>query len=180
MANAFVPCDSSNSFPSDSAAFITRWNRDVERATHRAAVGGHAEPADIAQEVRVRLTTALLSVGPSMPEGYVRLVIRNAALNARRDFVRSSRPDLRDEFPEDVGAAEDEGAKHLTSDIARRVISWVASLPESLQRVYDALYVREFTQREAALAIGISQPRIAQLHAILLKRGGCDLASLTQ
>ena len=55
---------------------------------------------------------------------------------------------------------------------------WVSQLPDGLRRVYEALYVNEVTQREAAIQIGVSQPRIAELHRLLLQRAKQELVHL--
>jgi DNA-directed RNA polymerase specialized sigma subunit len=55
---------------------------------------------------------------------------------------------------------------------------WITSLPQRFQQVYSLLYVHGATQREAARAMGISQPRVAQLHQELLALGRQGFASL--
>jgi RNA polymerase sigma factor (sigma-70 family) len=55
---------------------------------------------------------------------------------------------------------------------------WVRQLPDSLRRVYEALYVDAVTQREAAIQLGVSQPRIAQFHRQLLQRAKQELGYL--
>lgn len=58
------------------------------------------------------------------------------------------------------------------------VRKWVASLPPRMQRVYALLYVEGVSQREAAVRLGLTQPRISQIHQELLERGRADLAHL--
>jgi len=55
---------------------------------------------------------------------------------------------------------------------------WVSQLPESFRRVYKALYVDELTQRKAAIQMGVSQPRIAELHRLMLQRAKQELGRL--
>jgi DNA-directed RNA polymerase specialized sigma24 family protein len=57
-----------------------------------------------------------------------------------------------------------------------QVRRWVDSLKPSLQEVFDLIYRRDLSQREAASALQVSQPRIAKLHRQLLLRGRTDLA----
>ena len=56
-----------------------------------------------------------------------------------------------------------------------QVRRWVDSLKPSLQEVFDLIYRRDLSQREAAAALQVSQPRIARLHRQLLLRGRTDL-----
>jgi len=55
---------------------------------------------------------------------------------------------------------------------------WLSTLPAILMNVFEALYNQGLSQREAALRLGVSQPRICQLHQMLLVRGRRDLAGL--
>jgi DNA-directed RNA polymerase specialized sigma24 family protein len=59
-----------------------------------------------------------------------------------------------------------------------QVRRWVDSLKPSLQEVFDLIYRRDLSQREAASALQVSQPRIAKLHRQLLLRGRTDLVRL--
>jgi DNA-directed RNA polymerase specialized sigma subunit len=55
---------------------------------------------------------------------------------------------------------------------------WLNDLPRILQKVFVAIYRRRLSQREAALRLGVSQPRISQLRQLLLDRGREDLTGL--
>jgi RNA polymerase sigma factor (sigma-70 family) len=55
----------------------------------------------------------------------------------------------------------------FNDDFARRF----TVLPAAHQEIYKLLYVEGLTQRAAAKRLGVSQPRIAQLHTSLLKIG---------
>ncbi len=59
-----------------------------------------------------------------------------------------------------------------------RVSKWVTSLPTTLHRIFDLLYCRDLSQRETADEMGISQPRVAQLHKQLLIRGQGELGAI--
>lgn len=60
----------------------------------------------------------------------------------------------------------------------RKVGKWVHQLPGNLRRIYEALYVKGNTLREAAALMGLSHPRVAQLHQQLLARGQRELNHL--
>ena len=61
---------------------------------------------------------------------------------------------------------------HLGVELVRRVVEAEAQLlRDRLEQVYDGIYVRNCDQRTLAAELGISQPRVAKLHAELLKRG---------
>src|ERR1700684_3147494 len=57
-----------------------------------------------------------------------------------------------------------------------QVRRWVDTLKPSLQEIFDLIYRRDLSQREAASTLQVSQPRIAKLHRQLLLRGRTDLA----
>jgi RNA polymerase sigma factor (sigma-70 family) len=46
---------------------------------------------------------------------------------------------------------------------------WVASLPGVLADVFEASYELELTQRQIAVRLGVSQPRVNQLHRQLIQ-----------
>ena len=56
-----------------------------------------------------------------------------------------------------------------------QVRRWVDTLRPSLQEIFDLIYRRDLSQREAASTLQVSQPRIAKLHRQLLLRGRTDL-----
>lgn len=89
----------------------------------------------------------------------------------------------------DVDEKEVEGAlqKRYPNDLRREVDramlntsinSWVESLDEPLRKVYGLLYDAELDQRLAAQQMGVTQPRISQLKARLLKLGANELSGL--
>jgi RNA polymerase sigma factor (sigma-70 family) len=63
-------------------------------------------------------------------------------------------------------------AQHLEFMSVRQ---WIRQLPDRLKRIYDSIYVRGLSQREAATFMRISQPRVSQLHLELLRRGRAEL-----
>ena len=75
---------------------------------------------------------------------------------------------------EDKGPRPDDNDPWIRDAVAR----WVNGLSKSLQKLYELIYVKGYTQREAASLMGISQPRVTQLHRQLLQRGRQELAHL--
>jgi DNA-directed RNA polymerase specialized sigma subunit len=59
-----------------------------------------------------------------------------------------------------------------------QVRRWVDTLKPSLQEIFDLIYRRDLSQREAASTLQVSQPRIAKLHRQLLLRGRTELVRL--
>jgi DNA-directed RNA polymerase specialized sigma subunit len=51
-------------------------------------------------------------------------------------------------------------------------------MPARLRAVFKLLYGSGYTQREPSSVLGLSQPRITQLHQELLQRGRLDLAAV--
>ncbi len=139
------------------AEAVERWERDIVAAS-RAAARRTADPAieaaDLAQVARLRVARRARSAKP-MPTRYVRRLIANAVK------VRRSHPPV-EQLDEGLWAREEAASDVLVRD-------WIAGLPQRLQAVYRLLYVDARTQREAAVALRVSQPRVTQLHGELLQ-----------
>jgi RNA polymerase sigma factor (sigma-70 family) len=156
--------------PIDEAALLLAWDHDICRAASagarrlRSAV---VDADDLAQVARIQLLCAVRRHRITSVR-YIRRLIRNAILSALRHEVRRRDADLarRGDLPESLSGPEPE-----PPDVAARVTTWVAALPDRLRFTYEALYVRELTQRDAARGLRISQPRVAQFHAAILKHG---------
>ena len=80
---------------------------------------------------------------------------------------------LEDSIP-DITATE----AFAVSDLQMDVQSFVTSLPQREQDVYRLLYVEQKTQAVAAEALAVTQARIAQIHAKILRQGKSQLAHL--
>ena len=164
--------------PVDENAFLTLWDADIERAATAGArlLPGHAVQADdLAQMARCRVLRLLRKRGITSPR-YVRRVIKNAILDGVRRERRRPDADPRNCLEvTDIAetAAVDEPV--AGDDLADRVSGWIGTLPARLIQVFMLLYVRGLTQRDAALVMGISQPRVARLHAVILQRGRREL-----
>jgi RNA polymerase sigma factor (sigma-70 family) len=158
-------------------ALLAWWDDDIERAAAHGArlLGGDLDDAqDLAQEARLRLLRAA-SLTPGAPVGYLRRVVRNAVLSG----VRRERRAVTNRSPR--GQALDfrmEAPSNSPDDRINLVAEWVAALPGRLRIIYDLLYEQGLTQRQSGAILGISQPRVAQLHQSLLQRGRRELANL--
>lgn len=160
----------------NEAEAIDRWADDIGRAAMAAArrsgvAPDHPLTEDIAQNARIAVLKAT-RLGRADDEHYVRRAIANSARNSvRRSRVAANEAPL--EGVDEV-AVVDPDVNPLD---VQRVREWVASQPQHLQRIYGLLYLEEFGQREAARRLGVSQPRVAQLHRDLLTRGRDEFCS---
>lgn len=156
--------------------FLRSWERDIVRAARfRALNRGHDEDTadELAQAARLRVWGALRKTETVPSVNYLRKVIANAVRTPlASDLALEAASEIEDGDIVDVHL---EQSDPLAVDAVR---AWVATLPAQLQRVYRLLFVEEYSQREAALILGVSQPRVAQLHRALLVRGSCDLQQL--
>lgn len=165
--------------PTDATvvAALQSWDADIRRASAvgAARLHGSDEADDIAQEVRVRVFGAIRAGHGDSPR-YLRRVIRNAVITFLRRESRAITTRSR------IGCALDDEAMTLPVEQyecrCEIVSPWLATLPVSLQRVYQLLYEQRLTQDQAALVLRVSQPRVSQLHAALLRRGRLDIAAL--
>ncbi len=159
-------------------ASLKRWDTYIRRTAHLASLNleaFHVDEDDLAQEIRIRLVRALCIGGGRLPDAYVRRVIRNATRTALRDSRAAVSNGLAHRMPvEDLPAPQD----FRDSQIEGLVRLWVVVLPVHLQRLYKMLYVGGLTQREAATILGVTQPRVAQLHRDLLTRARENLQHL--
>jgi RNA polymerase sigma factor (sigma-70 family) len=151
---------------------LRRWNREIESVA-RAIAHGHGgsldDAEDFAQAARISLARAARDRRPAA-EPYRRKLIKHAAMSAaRKERTRfrglsNNRADLEDNLEvRRIGSAEAE------------VVDWITTLPSRLKGVYELLYERGYTQREAAEMLHVSQPRVAQLHNELIRRGREEL-----
>ena len=164
-------------FSSDHAeiAVLSQWDRDIRRAARygaRRLVSVGTEADDLAQEARIRLLT-LARAFPHAPVNYVRVVIANAiraaALPEARRLITAS-PEA-EYLEDDPPPCEPSPADERAAEVAE----WATMLPQPLRNLYDLLYREGRTQREVAKILGVSQPRVAQLHRRLLDLARNDL-----
>lgn len=143
------------------------------RCTAHKAAPYRIDSEDLAQEARLHLLRRNIS---DKSEAYVRKAIFNATCEARRAEMRFLRRrevqtslEARIHDPRDGSGQVDVGLYDLKR--------FLVGLPVRLQQVYETLYIRDCDQRSAAAELGISQPRVAQLNAELLKRGRAYFAA---
>lgn len=182
---------------------VMRWTRAITCVASRYS-NGRLEADDLRQEARIALWRATTSYKPlrGIPfENYARRVISNRVRSAigsrRRSPQNQAVPELEDpvspggDAPSDLDEdwarslhheavlTNDDPAEHFyLGERAQHVGHWAYSLPPILGKVYSLLYEHDLTQREAAAELGVTQARVSQLHAQLLKRGRIDLADL--
>lgn len=157
---------------SDIASLLDTWDSDIERAAYRAA-NKRGLAYDSAQEFTQAARIALARIAQHADElgsFYVRRVIQNAI----RDAARRERRMFGTTVPLDADSTVDPTSE-TQGDREAYIAAWVTLLPDRLHQMYELLYVHGYTQREAARLMGVSQPRVAQLHSELLRRGRAEL-----
>jgi RNA polymerase sigma factor (sigma-70 family) len=181
MANDHADSSALPQSGDDIDPLLSRWEDDIKRAASAAArrrMLGNDLLEEIAQEARTRVVRIARRGGPC-EEPYIRMVISNATRGAARQEAQSlerllASDTTHNEPPDGLDVSSSE-TMSLTKDA---VSKWLHGLTARFQAIYDLLYVQGHTQREAAAIIGITQPRVAQLHRDLLRRGRMDLAGL--
>jgi len=167
-------------YPANSnieAHAVMRWEDDIARAAGASArrrdlAADHPFAEDAAQEAR--LSVALVARQGTQGDGYVRRVIANSVRNAARQTLvvsNETNVDALDELVSDEARRGDLLAE-------ARVREWIAGQPAQIRKVFELLYEKDLSQREAAEHLGVSQPRVAKLHRELLERGREELRSL--
>lgn len=154
---------------------LLTWDADIRRAARTRARGrrnAHVLADELAQAARLRVLAAVRQRG-DLPQAYLRTVIANAVATP---LTRDRALEMADQVPLDLVDEEAAGpADHLAVEAVQQ---WLPNLPAPLQRVYHLLFVEGHSQREAALLMQVSQPRIAQMLRALLERGSTGLASI--
>lgn len=157
-------------------AFVSRWEPAIQREARRAAFRANAssdEAEDFAQAARLRVAQVALR-RPDATAPYVMQVVRNAVRRAVRGELRALGTLSPNAAEIDVDATAASAPNHTIGSVRE----WLASEPRRLRQLYELLYVFGYTQREAATMLGLSQPRVAQLHRNLLAHGRASLADL--
>jgi RNA polymerase sigma factor (sigma-70 family) len=165
------------SFALNESDFFQKWLPEIDRAARFRVWVGHwkfSDIEDLKQEIALRLLRVWRQLA-YQPDVYVRKAIRNTTLN----LIRDQRRDPLSAVPLGHGIISDEEAQPpeeaTTADFLeqlvenRKVAEWALKLPQGLRQVFRHLYQLDYSQREAAIAIGLSQQRIAQYHSKLIK-----------
>jgi len=161
--------------PGNEAQYQIDWHRDIERASRKAANGNRDDADDLAQEARLRVMKTFRAK-PDAPVPYIRTVISNAVKTARRQQVAgfTSKSAFAAEADENTPAPLPDNAEEQD----RQVSAWITTLPEPMHNVYRHLYSENLSQRETARLLNLSQPRVSQLHNLILERGRQELTRL--
>lgn len=163
---------------SDIASVLHSWDADIKRAARHAALarGGSLDDAeDFEQAARLALTHVARSV-PGPAEPYLRRTIQNAVRGAAR-HERRALGALSQAFVELNDNLADPTSEQ-GGELVALLLEWLSLLPARMQRLYELLYVQGYTQREVAKLLRVSQPRVAQLHSDLLRRGWGELNAM--
>jgi RNA polymerase sigma factor (sigma-70 family) len=163
----------------DEGVFLEAWDPEVRHRSARSARQsglGRSEADDLAQEVRLALLLAVRAKSGPLNERYVRRITSNVL---RSEWRKRSRTEGRN-VP--IGEVLDIPATEPGSELdpwTRRVTTRrIEALPPRLGTIFNSIYRRGYSQREAARALGMTQPRVAQLHGKLLKWARRELAGI--
>ncbi len=157
---------------------VQQWKAEIS-ASASALAKPWCKARDLEQAGLIALWRAMGHFKPTLGNfsHYARRAIKRAMV---RECIKSSpisdiRPDFVSLDDEDFDGPGFEADPFSNTNL---VGEWVRGLPERLAQVYELLYRQGFSQTEAAQIMGVSQSRIAQLHAQLLSRGKIDLVEL--
>lgn len=156
----------------DIESLLDSWESDIERAAHRVAHNRGLD-YDSAQEFTQTARVALARIATranDLGSFYLRRVIQNAM----RDAARRERRMFGTTVPLETDSEFDPPSEEQ-SELVASVAAWVTLLPARLHQVYELLYVQGYNQREAAQLMDVSQPRVAQMHSELIRRGRAEL-----
>jgi len=136
--------------------------------------GNKDTAAEIAQGARVRLWTwALRRRAFRCSRRFVRSAVLSAAIDEARDRRRCVSPGDNVERLDDRAHIDFLLVEGTDEDVIGRqvVFRFMRGLRLQLRAVFCGLYRRGLSQREVARRMRLSQPRVAQLHDELLRRG---------
>ena len=108
---------------------------------------------------------------------------RRAVKNAIRSEIHRVRPisEAGEPLIQRMGDATEDVENHYDPPdlfAILRIRRWLETLPLSLRNLFALIYRNGLSQRDAARILQVSQPRVAQLHTELLRRGREALAEL--
>lgn len=157
----------------DAAQELVReWNPRIEAAVARR-IRCHADREDAAQRARLALINAAAAYDASCGkpfENYAATCIANAV----RDFAREGRR-RNARFRTDLELPDTESRDVPPIDRIM-VMEFVSRLPDQSRRVYEAIYEMGYTHSEAAKMLGVSRPRVSDVHRRLLNQATAAMA----
>jgi len=160
---------------------VTRIVRAILRVCESGGAGGptevEARMADVVQEVFVKAFApeARRSFDATRPyEPYLAQIARNVAIDSWREtrrYVLTDLEQLIDRLSLEAGAEADGAGADARPDAetVALVNRYLSELDDNSRRVYDALYVRGLSQRDAARTLGVGRQVVrtqeAKLHS---------------
>jgi RNA polymerase sigma factor (sigma-70 family) len=148
---------------------INRWEVPI-RCIASAHAARTSDVDDLIQVGRISLYRAALKFNPlaDVPfANYAKRVIKHAILKEAARIARQRAFETSLDGISDDGEANQTGLvdRNSQADLVRR---WCQELGEPHATIYRLLYSEGVRQRRAAEELGVSQPRIAQLHKSFL------------
>jgi RNA polymerase sigma factor (sigma-70 family) len=121
---------------------------------------------DLKQEARLSILRAARRY-EGAPEQLMRTVLGHSISKAAARESRRNRREVEIDSSRDV--ADTHQSRFLVTEysLVKRVTEALTELPAQLKRIFELLYQEGLTQREAAIRMKVSQPRVAKLHTQL-------------
>jgi RNA polymerase sigma factor (sigma-70 family) len=178
----FVPSNPASTAPSQNvSAILGQWEKQIKIVsayyTSRFKLC-EADCFDLEQACRIALWQAVAhrSLSPDTYEKYLRRVLRNTIHTTLKSLV----PDPgRRTFVDELGDDDEAGERDChalvvpTTDTPHELVidinHCLSQLEPGLRRLCELVYYQGFSQKEAAFALGVSQPRVCQLHELLIQ-----------
>jgi len=164
-----VPAPSSR----DSNALLLEWQTILERLARRKT-NCLATADDLMQAGRAALLRADRSFKTGRRasfETYASVAIKNAMKRELRR-VRGNKT-LREKLTSSDTSLTTQACPNTLIRVPTLVTTalnqWVASLPRFLAEIFEAIYELRLSQRQVAVRLGVSQPRVQQLHRQLIQ-----------
>ncbi len=146
---------------------------DRLRRTARTLCGSRDEAEDLVQDTCLQLLARRREIRADDELGYLLTALRNTHVSRRRAAARRPRPVELADAPERTLADRHPAADTAAQAGAREVMRWVSALPEEIRVAVVAVDVAGLSRAHAALALGISERRVAER----LARGHVTLAA---
>ncbi len=168
-------------------SLLEAWEPSIRATARRAIASRYAKTGhestpdlqrDLAQAGRLALWRAVAGFNPSTGHPFVHYARRAIKNAVQKELGRPSTSSAIYLSPE-AEQGDPSGQARRNFEQAERgilVAGWLRSLPQVLHRIYELLYKEGLSQRQIAGQLGVSQPRISQLHKRLLAQGARHFA----